>query len=168
MPPHYCAAFPAHKTLTGLCKRNRLTAMPQPDARVSRNSPRLLLTLLVWLLLGLQALTPLVHAHIQDAGTHRDSHLLELQQAQSDVSGWVNAHFSQDHGMAVGMAQGMPRQPPRGIAELPPAALVSVPLWSLAPTVLTDAAWAQAPPTVLTLALHFFSPPAQAPPPVLL
>ena len=133
-----------------------------PAADISHKSPRLLLTLLVWLLLGLQGLTPLVHAHTQVPKTHGGFHLPEFQQHQNAPGGWMQAHFAQDDGVAIGVAQGLPHQLPR--ADASPPALAPAPLFALSQRVPAGAAWAQAPPAASVSSSLFFSPPAQAPP----
>jgi hypothetical protein len=131
-----------------------------------RTACRQLLTLLVWLLLGLQVMTPLVHAHTHASPTHSGFHLPEFQQQHQDANGWVTAHFSQNDGMAVGVAQGLPHPPQR--AAVAQAALPADARPVLPQPLCFGCAWAQAPPFIPVSFLYFSTPPSQAPPPVLL
>lgn len=124
--------------------------------------------LMVWLLLGLQVLAPLVHAHTQVKVTHGGFHLPEFQQRESSHGGWIHTHLDQDDGMAVGVAQGAPQQPHRWVAEPQPLALSPVTQFGRVLLLVVGDRWMLAPPTVLYSLFEFSSPPSQAPPLVIL
>jgi hypothetical protein len=127
---------------------------------------RQLVTLLVWLLLGLQVLTPLVHAHTRVNPVHSGFHLPEFQHPRALAVDGVQAQFSYDDGIAIGVAAGVPQHLPRvGLAH---ALLPAEPRWRMPQAVCCGAAWAHAPPTIPALPAVYFTPPSQAPPPVLL
>lgn len=143
--------------------------MPQIDKRNLPDFTRSFFVLMVWLLLGLQVLAPLVHAHTQAKVTHGGFHLPEFQQHDSSHGGWAHPHLDQNDGMAVGVAQGAPQPPHRWVAE--PQSLALVPVTPFARVLLLMAggsAWMLASPTGLYPLFEFSSPPAQAPPFVLL
>ena len=129
------------------------------------NARRQLFTLLVWLLLGLQAMTPLVHAHTQAQPVHGGFHLPEFQPHQI-ADGAAMAYFDQNDGMAIGVAQGLPHQPL--LAAMPQPAVAATPHRILPQPVPPGSAWAQAPPFAVASVPYFSTPPSQAPPLVLL
>lgn len=122
--------------------------------------------LITWLLLVLQGLAPFVHAHTLDGHVHGDFHLPALQQYAWEIE-FVSTHLHHPEDMAVGVAQGV-RDEQALLPETTGSSL-ALPLFiDPVPLAPSGVLWTHAPPTASTASTSFITPPAQAPPVVLL